>query len=72
MPRRVPRKPRPKKVNVPKGYDSIWEYEIHQTVLKESGGQNTAIVSARDAANMLATVVNSLDDILRPHVNFSK
>ena len=60
MPRRVPRKPRPKKVNVPKGYDSIWEYEIHQTVLKESGGQNTAIVSARDAANMLATVVNSL------------
>ena len=35
MPRRVPRKPRPKKVNVPKGYDSIWEYEIHQTLLKD-------------------------------------
>ena len=35
MPRRVPRKPRPKKTNVPKGYDSIWEYEIHQTVLKD-------------------------------------
>ena len=46
--------------------------EQHQSVLKESGGQNTAIVSARDAANMLATVVNSLDDVLRPHVNFSK
>ena len=46
--------------------------ERHQAVLKESGGQNTAIVSARDAATMLATVVNSLDDILRPHVNFSK
>jgi hypothetical protein len=44
----------------------------HKKVLKESGGQNTAIVSARDAASMLATVVNSLDDILRPHVNFSK
>ena len=46
--------------------------EQHQNVLTESGGQNTAIVSARDAASMLATVVNSLDDILRPHVNFSK
>tara|TARA_R110001592_G_scaffold20949_7_gene84996 strand:+ start:384 stop:818 length:435 start_codon:yes stop_codon:yes gene_type:complete len=34
MPRRVPRKPRPKKVNVPKGYDSVWEYDIHQTLLK--------------------------------------
>ena len=35
MPRRVPRKPRPKKTNVPKGYDSNWEYEIHQTILKD-------------------------------------
>ena len=35
MPRRVPRKPRPKKINVPKGYDSLWEYNIHQTVLKD-------------------------------------
>ena len=34
MPRRVPRKPRPKKTGVPKGYDSVWEYEIHQSVLK--------------------------------------
>jgi hypothetical protein len=31
---RQPRKPRPKKVNVPKGYDSRWEYEIHKSVLK--------------------------------------
>ena len=46
--------------------------EQHRSVLKESGGQNTAIVSARDAAAMLATIVNSLDDLLRPHVNFSK
>jgi hypothetical protein len=46
--------------------------EQHQGVLKESGGQTTAIVSARDAASMLATGVNSLDDILRPHVSFSK
>ncbi len=44
----------------------------HSSVLKESGGQNTAIVSARDTAAMLATIVNSLDDLLRPHVNFSK
>ena len=35
MPSRVPRKPRPKKTGVPKGYDSIWEYEIHQTLLKD-------------------------------------
>ena len=35
MTRRVPRKPRPKKVNVPKGYDSMWEYDIHQTLLKD-------------------------------------
>ena len=28
MPKRVPRKPRPKKINVPKGYDSLWEYNI--------------------------------------------
>jgi hypothetical protein len=46
--------------------------ERHSSVLKESGGQNTAIISARDTAAMLATVVNSLDDVLRPHVNFSK
>ena len=35
MSRRVPRKPRPKKTNVPKGYDSLWEYDIHQTILKD-------------------------------------
>ncbi len=35
MPSRVPRKPRPKKTGVPKGYDSIWEYQIHQTLLKD-------------------------------------
>jgi len=33
--RRVPRKPRPKKVNVPKGYDSLWEATLHETVLQE-------------------------------------
>ena len=35
MPRRVPRKPRPKKINVPKGYDSAWEFDMHQTILKD-------------------------------------
>jgi hypothetical protein len=34
MAKRVPRKPRPKKTGAPKGYDSVWEYEIHQSVLK--------------------------------------
>ena len=46
--------------------------EQHRGVMTESGGQNTAIVSARDAADMLATVVNSIDDILKPHVSFAK
>ena len=32
---RKPRKPRPKKVNVPKGYDSLWEYNIHQSILSD-------------------------------------
>ena len=35
MVRRVPRKPRPKKVNVAQGYDSKWEFDIHQTILKD-------------------------------------
>ena len=35
MPKRVPRKPRPKKTGVPTGYDSTWEYDIHQTILKD-------------------------------------
>ena len=35
MPRRVPRKPRPKKINVPKGYDSRWEYDIHLGILQD-------------------------------------
>ena len=33
--KRVPRKPRPKKTGVPKGYDSLWEYDIHQTILQD-------------------------------------
>jgi len=35
MTRRVPRKPRPKKINVPKGYDSMWEATLHKTILQE-------------------------------------
>ena len=31
---RKPRKPRPKKINVPKGYDSLWEVTLHETVLQ--------------------------------------
>ena len=34
MPKRKPRKIRPKEKNVPKGYDSLWEYSLHQTLLK--------------------------------------
>ena len=33
--KRAPRKPRPKKTGVPKGYDSLWEYDIHQTILQD-------------------------------------
>ena len=32
---RKPRKPRPKKTGVPKGYDSLWEVKLHETVLKD-------------------------------------
>ena len=32
--RRVPRKKRPVEKGVPKGYDSKWESELHNTVLK--------------------------------------
>ena len=32
---RKPRKARPKKKNVPKGYDSRWEYDIHKSILKK-------------------------------------
>ena len=34
MPKRKPRKIRPREKNVPKGYDSLWEYSLHQTLLK--------------------------------------
>ena len=32
--KRKPRKIRPREKNVPKGYDSLWEYSLHQTLLK--------------------------------------
>tara|TARA_R110002126_G_scaffold75222_2_gene187484 strand:+ start:2827 stop:3264 length:438 start_codon:yes stop_codon:yes gene_type:complete len=35
MTKRKPRKPRPKKVNVPKGYDSMWEATLHKTILQQ-------------------------------------
>jgi len=34
MPKRKSRKIRPREKNVPKGYDSLWEYSLHQTLLK--------------------------------------
>tara|TARA_R100001244_G_scaffold67069_1_gene55007 strand:- start:365 stop:781 length:417 start_codon:yes stop_codon:yes gene_type:complete len=34
LPRRFPRKIRPKEKNVPKGYDSKWEYNLHQGIFK--------------------------------------
>lgn len=34
MAKRKPRKVRPREKNVPKGYDSKWEYTLHQTLLK--------------------------------------
>ena len=33
MARRKPRKVRPREKNVPKGYDSKWEYELHKGIL---------------------------------------
>ena len=36
MPRRRPRKRRPKKeLHIPRGYDSHWEYDIHQRLFPE-------------------------------------
>tara|TARA_R110002126_G_scaffold209452_3_gene356049 strand:+ start:192 stop:638 length:447 start_codon:yes stop_codon:yes gene_type:complete len=36
MPRRKPRKPRPKKeAHIPRGYDSHWEYELHQRLFSD-------------------------------------
>ena len=35
MPKRVPRKPRPKKIGIPKGYDSMWEVTLHETILQD-------------------------------------
>ena len=32
---RKPRKPRPKKINVPKGYDSLWEFNVHNDLLSD-------------------------------------
>ena len=32
--KRKPRKIRPRQKNVPKGYDSLWEYSLHQNLLK--------------------------------------
>ena len=32
---RKPRRIRPKEKNVPKGYDSNWEYTLHNTILKD-------------------------------------
>tara|TARA_R100001510_G_scaffold7880_1_gene6117 strand:- start:904 stop:1317 length:414 start_codon:yes stop_codon:yes gene_type:complete len=34
MPKRKPRKIRPREKNVPKGYDSKWEHWLHRGVLK--------------------------------------
>ena len=33
--KRKPRKIRPREKNIPKGYDSLWEYSLHQTILKK-------------------------------------
>ena len=35
MPKRIPRKVRPKDLKAPKGYDSVWEYNLHQDFLKD-------------------------------------
>ena len=35
MPRRQPRKPRPREKGVPKGFDSMFEYDLHKGILKD-------------------------------------
>ncbi len=35
MPKRIPRKVRPRDLKAPKGYDSVWEYNLHQDFLKD-------------------------------------
>jgi hypothetical protein len=35
MPKRIPRKVRPRDTKAPKGYDSVWEYNLHQDFLKD-------------------------------------
>jgi hypothetical protein len=35
MPKRIPRKVRPRDKQAPKGYDSVWEYNLHQDFLKD-------------------------------------
>jgi len=34
LPKRKPRKIRPREKNVPRGYDSKWEYELHRNIFK--------------------------------------
>ena len=34
MPKRFPRKVRPREKNIPKGYDSKWEHDLHKGILK--------------------------------------
>jgi len=34
MPKRSPRKVRPRESNIPKGYDSKWEAKLHKSILK--------------------------------------
>ena len=41
--KRKPRKIRPREKNVPKGYDSLWEYTLHKTLLKNWGMRGEAI-----------------------------
>jgi len=35
VPKRIPRKVRPRDLKAPKGYDSVWEYNLHQDFLKD-------------------------------------
>ena len=34
MPRRKPRRVRPREKNIPKGYDSMWEHSLHKELLQ--------------------------------------
>ena len=63
MPKRKPRKIRPREKNVPKGYDSLWEYSLHQNLLKNwkmRGDPISYIIKKTYRVDFINTVSNKI------------